>query len=123
MICPKCNQESNGNFCTYCGTALNQQPVDTSKGVKVVIIRDSTLTGAAIKFKVTADGVEIGSLPTGGSLETTLNAGDHEFVFSMWSTTSTHTISIPNCSTFTIHVSMKMGFLKNEIIIGSTNAE
>ena len=123
MICPKCNQESNGNFCTYCGTALTQQPVNNPQGVKVIFVRDSAFTGAVIAFKVVVDGVEIGSLPNGGSIETTLTPGSHEVTFSMWSASNTHTITVPSCNAFTVHVSMKMGLWKNQININSTNIE
>ena len=75
MNCPNCGAVMNEDtiFCTNCGTKIGNEQGD----YKIVVTRPKKLFGVAISFKILIDGVEIGKLSNGVTLERMVTAGSH----------------------------------------------
>ena len=75
MVCPNCGAEMKEGtlFCINCGTRIGDEPGD----YKIVVTRPKKLFGVAISFKILIDGVEIGRLTNGISLERMVTEGSH----------------------------------------------
>ena len=75
MNCTNCGavMQEGTMFCTNCGTKIGNEPGD----YKIVVTRPKKLFGVAFSFKIFIDGVEIGKLTYGVSLERMVTGGKH----------------------------------------------
>lgn len=81
MFCNKCGTQikSGEGFCTGCGRKIEKD--EFGKVCKLIVTREKKVMGFAITFPVFVDGVELGKLGNGKSLETDVLVGKHTVEF------------------------------------------
>ena len=77
MFCKKCGSpiKVDSSFCTECGTKIEKE--NLGKICKIIVSRRKYALGFAISFPVFIDGVELGKLKNGKSLEMEVTEGVH----------------------------------------------
>lgn len=81
MFCKKCGSpiKTSDAFCTGCGEKIEKEKL--GKICKIIVTREKHMLGFAINFPVFIDGVNLGKLANGKSVEMEVTAGVHEIEF------------------------------------------
>ena len=109
MICPNCKTElqDNVNFCTSCGTKVN----NNYQGYVIKVTRIKSIVGVAISFKVFIDDVEIGVLTNNSTLMSNVSKGVHKVSIKSLEKTYDQEVTLDEKKEVEIYVSVKMGII------------
>ena len=111
MFCPNCGKEiEKGNFCPSCGNKIEGN--DNGRKVSLTITRNKKIMGFAISFPIFVDGVEIGKLKNGQSLNYEVSEGIHKVLFKSVEKDLEQEITInSNTNSVEIICQLKMGLV------------
>lgn len=112
-------------FCTECGSALNEAGVceacEKNKSKKIIVTREKKVMGFAISFPVYIDGVQLGSLGNGKSLEMNVAPGKHVVEFRCVEKTITQEVTLNENDSVEVTCKASMGLIA--AIASITNVE
>ena len=109
MICPNCknNLPDDVNFCTSCGTKVN----NNYQGYVIKVTRIKSMVGVAISFKVFIDDVEIGVLKNNSTVMSNVSKGIHKVSIKSLEKTYDQEVTLDEKKEVEIYVSVKMGII------------
>lgn len=111
MFCKKCGApiKANDAFCTGCGEKIEKE--NLGELAKIVVTREKKVMGFAISFPVYVDGVQIGILGNGKSLETEVTKGVHEVTFNCVEKTVKQEVDLTDSNEVEVTCKASMGLI------------
>ena len=111
MFCKKCGNSINKDdtFCTECGNKIDKEKM--GKLCKIIVTRRKYFLGVAISFPVYVDGIKIGDLKNGKTLETEVTEGNHLVEFKCIEKTVKQDVDLNGKESVEINCQANMGLL------------